>query len=132
MSKTIVRFRVDLGPHGAIGPGKIALLERIDKSGSLSQAARDLKMSYKRAWHLLESLNESFKQPVVLTTTGGQRGGGATLTEFGRTLISSYRSFDLAIQAQADRHFRALVPYVRKSSVPSKGAPVVRLNARPR
>jgi len=70
MSKTTVRFRVDLGSYGPVGPGKIALLERIDESGSLSQAARDLKMSYKRAWQLLESLNESFSQPVAVTTTG--------------------------------------------------------------
>ena len=132
MSKTTVRFRVDLGSHGAVGPGKIALLERIDESGSLSQAARDLRMSYRRAWNLLDSLNESFKQPVAVTTTGGQHGGGAILTQFGHTLIRSYRSFDSAIQAHADRHFRALVPYVRKSNVPQKRAPVVRLNARPR
>jgi molybdate transport system regulatory protein len=132
MSKTTVRFRVDLGSYGPVGPGKIALLERIDESGSLSQAARDLKMSYKRAWQLLESLNESFSQPVAVTTTGGQGGGGASLTEFGHTLIRSYRSFDDAIQAHADRHFRALVPYVRKSSIPPKGAPVVRLNTRSR
>lgn len=130
MSKTTVRFRVDLGSHGPVGPGKIALLERIGESGSLSQAARDLKMSYKRAWQLLNSLNESFKHPVVVTAIGGQRGGGANLTEFGRTLIRSYRSFDAAIQAHADRHFRAVVPHVRKSNGPPKGAPVLRLNAR--
>lgn len=130
MSKTTVRFRVDIGSNGSVGPGKVALLERINESGSLSQAARDLKMSYKRAWLLLESLNVLFKQPVVLTTTGGQRGGGATLTELGRTLIRAYRDFDRAIQAQADRHFRGLVAYAGRSDALRKGVPVVRLSAR--
>ena len=130
MSKTTVRFRVDLGSCGPVGPGKISLLERIHDAGSLSKAARELKMSYKRAWNLLDSLNESFSQPVAVTSVGGRRGGGAILTEFGHALIRSYRSFDSAIQAQADRHFRALVPYVRKSNAAPKGTPVLRLNAR--
>ncbi|MGA9090529.1 MAG: winged helix-turn-helix domain-containing protein [Bradyrhizobium sp.] len=130
MPKPTVRFRLDLGPHEAVGPGKVALLEHIAECGSLSQAARDLKMSYKRAWQLLESLNSSFKVPVVITATGGRHGGGATLTKFGRTLVRSYRSFDLAVQAQAARHFRSLVPHVRKAPVRSKGSPVVRLSAR--
>ena len=130
MAIPTVRFRLDLGPHESVGPGKVALLEHIGERGSLSQAARDLKMSYKRAWQLLESLNSSFKEPVVVTSTGGRHGGGATLTEFGRTLVRTYRSFDLAIQAKAIRHFRSLVPHVRKDPVRSKGAPVVRLNER--
>jgi len=63
-----------------VGPGKIALLEQIEHCGSLSQAARNLKVSYRRAWELLDSLNSCFLEPVVLTATGGRGGGGATLT----------------------------------------------------
>ncbi|HUO79098.1 MAG TPA: LysR family transcriptional regulator [Steroidobacteraceae bacterium] len=130
MSKPAIRFRLDLGPGEAVGPGKIALLEQIAESGSLSQAARDLKMSYKRAWQLLESLNSSFKEPLAVTATGGRRGGGATLTELGRAVIRSYRSFDRAVQAQAARHFRPLAPYVRRSAAPGRRAPVVRMSSR--
>ncbi len=72
-----MRFRIDFGVDEAVGPGKIALLEHISTSGSLSQAARDLKMSYARAWKLLESLNVCFVKPVAVMSTGGRGGGGA-------------------------------------------------------
>jgi molybdate transport system regulatory protein len=71
-----IRFRVDFGPKSAVGPGKIALLEYIERSGSLSQAARDLKMSYRRAWLLLDSLNSSFVEPVTVAKVGRAGHGG--------------------------------------------------------
>jgi molybdate transport system regulatory protein len=129
-----VRFRIDLGKDRALGPGKIALLEQIGASGSLSQAARDLGMSYRRAWELLESLNQSFQQRVVATSTGGRGGGGAALTPFGRALVACYRRFEVAIQARASRDFRGLngqAPVGGSASAVSK-APVVRLSARAR
>ncbi len=70
-----VRLRVDIGPDCSIGPGKVALLEQIERSGSLSQAARDLKMSYRRAWLLLEDLNRTLSQPVTTASIGGAGGG---------------------------------------------------------
>ena len=73
MKAVSVRFRVDLSAACAIGPGKVALLEAIATSGSLSQAARDLDMSYRRAWLLLAGLNASFRDPVVTLTKGGRR-----------------------------------------------------------
>jgi molybdate transport system regulatory protein len=108
MSGAAVRFRVDFGRHGAIGPGKIALLEHIAHGGSLSQAARELGMSYRRAWQLLDSLNRCFRERVAVTAKGGRRGGGATLTAFGRQLIRTYREFDAEVQARAARHFRLI------------------------
>ncbi len=78
-----IRFRVDFGRRQAVGPGKIALLERIGQRGSLSQAARDLHMSYRRAWLLLESLNASFRERVAVSSRGGRGGGGMRLTAFG-------------------------------------------------
>ncbi|HEV2284600.1 MAG TPA: LysR family transcriptional regulator, partial [Steroidobacteraceae bacterium] len=66
-----VRFRVDFGRDGSVGPGKIALLEHIGSRGSLSQAARELGMSYRRAWLLLASLNRAFDERVVLSAKGG-------------------------------------------------------------
>jgi molybdate transport system regulatory protein len=127
-----VRFRIDLGDQRAIGPGKIALLEHIGASGSLSQAARELGMSYRRAWQLFESLNRSFRERVVATSTGGRGGGGALLTPFGTELVQSYRRFESTIQARASRHFSRLAGAARAQRVALRlqAAPVVRLSAR--
>jgi molybdate transport system regulatory protein len=125
-----VRFRVDFGRAQAIGPGKIALLEKIASSGSLSQAARELGMSYRRAWLLLESLNGSFAEPVAVTAKGGRGGGGATLTPFGHSLIRTYRDFDARLQARAARAFRAILRQVRSARAPARRAPVLRLKDR--
>jgi molybdate transport system regulatory protein len=130
MAMPAVRFRVDLGREEAIGPGKIALLEQIERSGSLSQAARELGMSYRRAWQLLDSLNHCFRERVAVTAKGGRRGGGATLTAFGRELIRIYREFDAEIQARAARHFRPLLRQARSRGMTRKVAPIVRLSDR--
>ncbi len=91
-----VRLRIDIGPQSSIGPGKIALLEHIEASGSLSQAARDLGMSYRRAWLLLDDLNHALGEPVTTTSVGGAGGGGAQVTTFGRKLIAAYRDVEHA------------------------------------
>lgn len=91
-----VRLRIDFGPRSSIGPGKIALLERIEASGSLSQAARELGMSYRRAWLLLNDLNRALGEPVTTASVGGSGGGGARLTPFGRKLIAAYRDVEHA------------------------------------
>ena len=107
-----ISFRVDLGRDAAVGPGKIALLEHIARGGSLSQAARDLHMSYRRAWQLLDDLNGCFRQRVALTAKGGRGGGGATLTAFGRQLVRIYRQFPLrrhrAVRARHPRQGRSI------------------------
>ena len=101
-----IRFRIDFGPKSAVGPGKIELLEQIEHSGSLSQAARNLNMSYRRAWQLMDSLNSCFVEPVVITSKGGRRGGGAKLSLLGERLIHVYRIFETKIQARAAESFR--------------------------
>ncbi|MBV8998205.1 MAG: LysR family transcriptional regulator [Solirubrobacterales bacterium] len=107
MSEVSVSFRVDFSPDCAVGPGKIALLEHIDGSGSLSEAARKLKMSYRRAWLLLEDLNTSFQQPVARMSVGGRGGGGAALTAFGSELVASYRTLEAYIRKRAQTAFPA-------------------------
>lgn len=109
MTQLSVTFRLDFDAGNAIGPGKIALLEKMRDCGSLSQAARELDMSYRRAWQLLSSLNQAFRAPVVLTTVGGSGGGGATLTKMGEALILAYRSFEKDMNARAPKYFGALV-----------------------
>jgi molybdate transport system regulatory protein len=114
-----------------LGPGKIALLETIDRTGSLSQAARVLGMSYRRGWQLLASLNTSFREPVVVTATGGRGGGGARVTPFGKELISRYRAFEDDAQARAARAFKGIAAKARRGARSARGVPVVRLGGRP-
>ena len=89
-------LRVDLGTAGAIGPGKIRLLELIGETGSISAAGRAMGMSYRQAWLLIDSLNSAFREPATATLSGGAKGGGADLTSFGKTLIRIYRDIEAA------------------------------------
>jgi molybdate transport system regulatory protein len=97
-------IRIDLDGGCRIGPGKVRLLELIEATGSISAAGRAMAMSYRRAWLLVESLNTSFREPVVAAQSGGRHGGGAQLTAFGRDLISRYRAIEREAAAAADRH----------------------------
>jgi molybdate transport system regulatory protein len=83
----------------AMGPGKADLLKAIDASGSISAAARSLGMSYRRAWLLVDTMNQSFKAPVVETLTGGQKGGGARVTDTGHEVLRRY--LDMEAKAAA-------------------------------
>lgn len=99
----LVRFRLDLADGVSIGPGKIELLELLAEQGSISGAARAMRISYRQAWLLLDSLNAGFGEQVFDTATGGRRGGGARLTPFGRRLIDRYRKLEGAIERLAGR-----------------------------
>jgi molybdate transport system regulatory protein len=101
-------LRIDL-PQGRIGPGKIDLLEAIDREGSISAAGRALGMSYKRAWDLVDAMNKLLGVAVVAASTGGYRGGGATLTDAGRNLVADYRAIERAAQRAAEPRLLALV-----------------------
>jgi molybdate transport system regulatory protein len=116
MPAPVVRFRIDFAKSSNLGPGKIDLLEAIRDSGSLSQAARNLGMSYRRAWLLVNSLKESFREPVTVSSTGGKGGGGVLVTEFGKSLIKSYRELERDIAALALRRLRAIIPAVVRHS----------------
>lgn len=95
-----LRIRIVFGDAEMIGPGKAELLERIDRTGSIAAAGREMGMSYKRAWELVGTLNAMFRDPVVESTRGGAGGGGAVLTETGRRVLDLYRGF-VADAAQA-------------------------------
>ncbi len=87
-------IRILFGASTSLGPGKVALLEAITRGGSISAAAREMGMSYRRAWLLVEAMNQAFRQPVVLAAVGGKRGGGATVTPFALDLLSRYRCIE--------------------------------------
>lgn len=97
-------LRVDLGSGRALGPGKIRLLEAIAKNGSISSAGRQLGMSYRRAWLLVDDMNSCFRDPVIAAQPGGTNGGGATLTPFGRKLVASYRAIEADALLATKRH----------------------------
>jgi molybdate transport system regulatory protein len=103
-----VVIRLDFADGRRIGPGKIALLEQIRGTGSISAAGRALGMSYRRAWLLVEQLNATFAQPVVTAHPGGAGGGGTALTPFGASLVEGYRAIERAAQAGAARHLDAI------------------------
>jgi len=91
----------------AMGPGKADLLEAIEHTGSISAAARSLGMSYRRAWLLVDTMNQCFKSPVVETLTGGQRGGGARVTELGHDVLTRYLAMDAKAAASVRRDLAA-------------------------
>ena len=80
----------------AIGPGKAELLALVGETGSIGEAARRMDLSYMRAWSLIQTMNQCFKEPLVLTVRGGQRGGGAELTETGRKALALYQRMETA------------------------------------
>jgi molybdate transport system regulatory protein len=98
----------------AMGPGKAELVERIARTGSISAAAREMAMSYRRAWQLVESLNESFREPVVSTAIGGSRGGGARVTPFGARLVSRFRAMEHKASAAIAGDLRRFAVSLRK------------------
>lgn len=100
--------RILFGAATSLGPGKIALLEAIAHSGSISAAARTMHMSYRRAWLLVEAMNQAFKRPVVLTAAGGKGGGGAEITPFGHDLLSRYRVIEAKAAAAVGADLAAL------------------------
>ena len=116
MAAPVVRFRIDFGEHSSVGPGKIGLLEAIRDAGSLSRGARNIGMSYRRAWLLVESLNQSFREPVTVASTGGKDGGGMLVTQFGDALIKNYRDLERDFATLAERRLHPIIPTVIRHS----------------
>ena len=113
MPKTRLSIRIDLPSGDRIGPGKIALLEAIQATGSISAAARNLEMSYRRAWLLVEQINAALREPAVAAAIGGRRGGGATLTPVGEKVIALYRAIEGATLRSAQSECRAIARLTR-------------------
>lgn len=106
MSK--LTLRVEFGPHCMLGHGKVRLLEMIGETGSIAAAGRALGMSYRRAWQLVDSLNNGFSKPLVATQLGGPGGGGAQLSSFGREVIAEFRAMEKDAEHAIARHIARL------------------------
>lgn len=93
-----LRLRIRLtSEHGVVmGPGRADLLELIAQTGSIAASGRQMKMSYRRAWSLVESMNSTFHAPLVETSKGGAERGGAKLTPLGASLLAAYRALEAA------------------------------------
>ncbi len=101
---TRLTIRLDFTPERKLGPGKIALLEAIAATGSISAAGRRHKMSYRRAWMLIDELNRQFAEPVVRAQPGGAKGGGAVLTAGGLRIVAAYRAAERKIYEATASH----------------------------
>jgi len=99
----------------AMGPGKARLVTLIADTGSISAAARRMGMSYRRAWQLVEALNKSFIEPVVVTATGGRRGGGAVVTDFGKRLVAAYHGMEAKASTAIAADLEEFTTYLRKA-----------------
>jgi molybdate transport system regulatory protein len=108
MAQARPRIRIVFGEGLRIGPGKIDLLEAIDKTGSISAAGRALGMSYRRAWLLVDAMNTMFASPVTTAAAGGAQGGGAHVTDFGRRLIQAYRTIETRASDLVQQELAAL------------------------
>ena len=107
------RLRIKCGDEIALGPGKIAILEAIAETGSISAASRKLGMSYRRAWLLVDQMNQYFKEPVVQAATGGAQGGGTTLTTTGAEIVNLYRTIEQQANTQSASLLEALTDKLR-------------------
>lgn len=103
-----LRLRILFGKRAMLGPGKAQLLDLIRDTGSISAAGRAMKMSYKRAWMLVEELNAMFHAPLVESARGGPGGGGAELTATGATVLAHYRAIERAAAEAGVEHIRAI------------------------
>jgi len=110
------RFRLRIGSDRdlALGPGKVALLEAIRETGSISAAGRKLGMSYRRAWLLVDALNRAFESPVIVTVTGGREGGGTELTATGQEIVRRYRRIEALACAAAKKEIEAIGRLMRE------------------
>lgn len=100
------RLRILFGQDIALGPGKAALLDAVARTGSISAAAREMDMSYRRAWLLVDTMNRCFRSSLVEASKGGAGGGGARITELGLDVLTRYRAMELKAAASVAAEMR--------------------------
>lgn len=113
MKPSPLRIRISHGRLTAMGPGKADLLDAIHQTGSISAAAKRMGMSYRRAWELVDAMNQCFQQPLVSTVAGGSHGGGTQVTEYGFHILGSYRTIETKAQLAASAELRAITSQLK-------------------
>jgi len=88
------RIWIEANNNVLLGEGRMSLLKAIEETGSLSKAAKSLQMSYKKAWHLIDTVNKAAKKPVTISNIGGKGGGGAQLTPYGKSLVIAFEDIN--------------------------------------
>ncbi|MDP5229185.1 MAG: winged helix-turn-helix domain-containing protein [Cellulophaga sp.] len=102
------RIWIEVGDNVLVGEGRIRLLKEIEAKGSLSKAAKAIGMSYKKAWTLIDAVNKSAKEAVVITSIGGEKGGGSILTPYGKNLIVAFESINAKCWSFLDEEFKEI------------------------
>jgi molybdate transport system regulatory protein len=120
---TRLTIRLDFELGRRLGAGKIALLESIEQTGSISAAGRAHQMSYRRAWLLVDELNRLFATPVVAAHHGGAKGGGAQLTDQGRRIVALYRGAEAKMRAAAQAEIEAIEHDVAAGQAEERAGP---------
>ncbi|WP_142785756.1 winged helix-turn-helix domain-containing protein [Changchengzhania lutea] len=102
------RIWIESKEHVLLGEGRVQLLKAIGETGSLSKAAKSLGLSYKKAWHLIDSVNKTAIKPVTISSTGGKGGGGAELTDYGKALIIAFDEINKNCWAFLDKELEKI------------------------
>jgi len=126
MARVAFRFRIDFANGFSVGPGKIELLRAIDQHGSLSEAAKSIGLSYRRAWLLVKDLNDTFSRPITTSTVGGRTGGGVCVTPLGKMLIGAYEEADQYHREYSSPHLKTLAGMLSAKSRPATSKPPIR------
>lgn len=108
-----LQIRILLEQNIAFGPGKADLLEAIEKTGSISQAAKSMNMSYRRAWQLVDTMNQCFERALVETQTGGTHGGGAAITALGQKVLQQYRQMEVNARQALEHDYQIMSSYLK-------------------
>ena len=113
-------LRILAGDVPAMGPGRARLVSLIESTGSISAAAREMGMSYRRAWQLVDALNATFSEPLVVTAVGGKRGGGAMVTDFGKRMVAAYHEMEAKASAVIAADIGHYSTHLRKSAAKAR------------
>ncbi|KIE86349.1 LysR family transcriptional regulator [Acinetobacter pittii] len=108
-----LQIRILLEQNIAFGPGKADLLEAIERTGSISQAAKYMNMSYRRAWQLVDTMNQCFETALVETQTGGTHGGGAAVTALGQKVLQNYRQMEINARQALEHDYQIMSSYLK-------------------
>jgi molybdate transport system regulatory protein len=116
-------IRIDFEPSGsALGPGMVQLLERVADQGSIRSAAASMRMSYRKAWLLIQEMQDTFNGAIVTTEIGGSDGGGTKLTELGAQLLKTYRRIENRTARAAEADLESLAALVKANAAPRRSA----------